>query len=72
MLPATFGVNIEEESIKKNIDEKVAIFREVVQINLHRQMGKQYDATRTLLTQLNDLVSYAQWKLGMSFMIKLM
>ncbi|KAL3299816.1 adenosine trna methylthiotransferase [Colletotrichum asianum] len=62
LLPATFGAKLEEETIKKNINDKVIIFRETVQVNLHRRMGRQENALRTLQTQLNSLVSYAQWR----------
>ncbi|KAF4826774.1 hypothetical protein CGCTS75_v008783 [Colletotrichum tropicale] len=62
LLPATFGAKLEEETIKKNINDKVIIFRETVQVNLHRRLGRQENALRTLQSQLNSLVSYAQWR----------
>ncbi|KAF9873330.1 hypothetical protein CkaCkLH20_09143 [Colletotrichum karsti] len=61
MLPMTFGTAVEEVSIKRNIEDKVAQFREVVQVNLHKRIGQQYKTIQTLQTQLNGLISYAKW-----------
>lgn len=72
LLPATFGAKLEEETIKKNINDKVIIFRETVQVNLHRRLGRQENALRTLQSQLNSLVSYAQWRHGTSIMTRFM
>ncbi|KAL0934007.1 uncharacterized protein CTRU02_210806 [Colletotrichum truncatum] len=61
LLPATFGRDLEENSIKRNIEDKVVQFREIVQVNLHKKIGQQYKAIQTLQTHLNSLLSYAKW-----------
>ncbi|KAK2739364.1 hypothetical protein CKAH01_07314 [Colletotrichum kahawae] len=60
-LPATFGASLEEDTIKKNIEDKVVRFREVMQVNLHRRVGQQYKTIQTLQTQLNSLLAHSQW-----------
>ncbi|KAF6829261.1 hypothetical protein CPLU01_08025 [Colletotrichum plurivorum] len=64
LLPATFGQDVEENSIKRGIEDKVAHFREVVQVNLHRRiglLGEQYKTVQTLLTQLKGQLKQANW-----------
>lgn len=63
---ATYNQDLEENFIKKGIEDRVAQFREVVLVSLHRQARQEANSIRALVTQLNYLVDYAQWKAGMS------
>lgn len=68
LLPATFGQDVEENSIKRCIEDKVAQFNGVIQVSLHRRIRRlgeeNHKAFRTLVTQLNGLVSQANWLQG--------
>ncbi|KAE9568561.1 hypothetical protein CGCF415_v008797 [Colletotrichum fructicola] len=68
LFPMTFGSDVEESAIKQNIEDRVARFRELATLGLHRNVAslradlrdsnKSVEALRALLT---DLVSYSQW-----------
>ncbi|KAK1724973.1 uncharacterized protein BDZ83DRAFT_719547 [Colletotrichum acutatum] len=56
--PTTFGKNVEEETIKQNIEGSVAKFRNVVLMSQHKHINKSLKA---LKEQLNSQLKYADW-----------
>ncbi|KAK7456761.1 hypothetical protein Landi51_02037 [Colletotrichum acutatum] len=59
--PTTFGKNVEEETIKQNIEGSVAKFRNVVLMSQHKHINKSLKA---LKEQLNSQLKYADWVRG--------
>ncbi|KAF4780743.1 hypothetical protein HER10_EVM0001759 [Colletotrichum scovillei] len=56
--PTTFGKNVEEDTIKQNIEGNVAKFRNVVLMSQHKHINKSLKA---LKEQLNSQLKYADW-----------
>ncbi|KAK2007484.1 hypothetical protein LZ32DRAFT_641300 [Colletotrichum eremochloae] len=56
--PVTYGKNLEEETIKGNIEDNVNKFRNVVSMSLHRNFNKSVKALKELL---NDQMKLLQW-----------
>lgn len=72
LFPMTFGSDVEEKAIKQNIEDRVARFREVAEVGLHRNVASlradlvhSNKSVETLRKMLADLMSYSQWAHGM-------
>ncbi|KAF4840136.1 hypothetical protein CGCSCA4_v010610 [Colletotrichum siamense] len=68
LFPMTFGSEVEEKVIKQNIEDRVARFREVAEVGLHRNVAAlradldhSNKSVETLKKMLADLMSYSQW-----------
>lgn len=63
MKPATFGKNVEEDTIKQKIEGNIAKFRNVIQVSLNKRVNK---SLRAMVQQLASLVERADLILSKS------